>query len=248
MKALAAALLLLPGTWVGPQAERWPAPTSQPAADPLGEYRSGATGGLPASARADKLPVAPNSDASLDEYRSGLIGSKHDFSEVLGTAGTACSGCHVPHMMAIRPATQPAGQPTTLPAPVEIYRIAGQRRVFATDRFTPGPASLVCMACHDGTVATSTMGSGHAMLAGVREGFYVPPDFVWRDHPIGVPYPRNNRKYRPESIVTAEGKVRLPDGYVECVSCHDPHNRTGVRSMLVMSNRRSALCLSCHIK
>jgi len=244
MKAVAAALLLLLGAPLAPPAERWPAPASQPAADP----RSGATGGLPASARADKLPVATNWDASLSEYRSSLIGSKHDFSEVLGTAGTACSGCHVPHMMAIRPATQPAGIPTTLPSPVEIYRIAGQRRVFATDRFTPGPTSLVCMGCHDGTVATSTMGSGHAMLAGVREGFSVPSDFVWRDHPIGVRYPANNRDYRPESIVTAGGKIRLPDGYVECISCHEPHNRAGVKGMLVMSNRRSALCLSCHIK
>ncbi len=183
------------------------------------------------------------------DFRRSLIGSKHDFTEVLGGAGTACSGCHVPHMMAVRPATQPAGTvPTTQPATIEVYRIAGQRRVFAVDRYTPGPTSLVCLGCHDGTVATSTLGSGHAMLVGVRDGFSVPDDFYWRDHPIGVPYPSDRREYRAESMVTAAGQICLPEGRVECISCHDPHNRSGVDKMLVMSNRRSALCLSCHIK
>jgi predicted CXXCH cytochrome family protein len=48
--------------------------------------------------------------------------------------------------------------------------------------------------------------------------------------------------------VTKTGRVRLPDGRIECVSCHDPHNTAGIDKLLVMSNRRSALCLTCHIK
>ncbi|MDM8008771.1 MAG: cytochrome c3 family protein [Phycisphaerae bacterium] len=209
--------------------------------------------GLSPGAAVDR-PASPESRPAdpggrVADLRRSLVGSKHDFTDVLGGAGTACSGCHVPHMMAVRPASQPAGSvPTTQPATIEIYRIAGQRRVFAVDRYTPGPTSLVCLGCHDGTVATSTMGSGHAMLAGVREGFAVPDTFVWRDHPIGVPYPNNRREYRAEAMVTAAGKIPLPDGRVECISCHDPHNQSGVDKMLVMSNRRSALCLACHVK
>ncbi len=86
------------------------------------------------------------------------------------------------------------------------------------------------------------------MLAGVREGFELPDGFVWRDHPIGVSYPAGRRGFRPMAFVQAEGKIRLPQGRIECVSCHDPHNASGAAKMLVMSNRRSALCLSCHIK
>jgi predicted CXXCH cytochrome family protein len=220
MRAILTTMMLLVGIWPAAAVDHRPVPASQP------------------TATAD--PAA--------DCRRGLVGSKHDFTEVSGGAGTACSACHVPHMMGVRPTTQPAGRLTTQPASIEIYRIAGQRRVFATDRFTPGPTSLVCLGCHDGTVATSTMGSGHAMLAGVREGFAVPEGFAWRDHPIGVRYPSNRREYRPESFVTAGGKIHLPDGYVECTSCHDPHNRSGVDKMLVMSNRRSALCLACHVK
>lgn len=169
----------------------------------------------------------------------GTVGGPHDFTAF---GGDACSACHVPHVQAIVPTTQPAA---TQPA-VDMYRIPGQRQVFVPGRFMPGPSSLLCLGCHDGTVATSTIGSSHALLAGVREGFAVPEGFAWRDHPIGIPYPAGDREYRPASFVAK--KLPLPDGRIECISCHDPHNVAGVNGLLWMSNRRSALCLTCHIK
>jgi predicted CXXCH cytochrome family protein len=148
----------------------------------------------------------------------------------------------VPHIQALRPTTQPSSQPAA-----DLFKIPGQRRVFIPDEYTPGPTSLICLSCHDGTVATSTIGSSHAMLAGVREGFSMPGGFGLRDHPIGVSYPANPREYRPQSFVS-KSKIRLPEGRIECVSCHDPHNVAGIKHMLWTSNRRSALCLTCHIK
>lgn len=182
-------------------------------------------------------------DAGRTSYGRGVLGSKHDFSSLDGRPGDACRACHIPHIQAVRPGMEPAREPA-----VEMYRMRGQRRVFVPGRYTPGPASLICLGCHDGTVATSAIGSAHALLAGVREGFAVPDGFVWRDHPIGIPYPTDRRNFRPESLVSAGGRVRLPEGRVECVSCHDPHNLSGVDKLLVMSNRRSALCLACHLK
>jgi predicted CXXCH cytochrome family protein len=38
----------------------------------------------------------------------------------------------------------------------------------------------------------------------------------------------------------------LPGGRIQCVTCHDPHNSGRHEGMLVKSNRRSRLCLSCH--
>jgi predicted CXXCH cytochrome family protein len=96
-------------------------------------------------------------------------------------------------------------------------------------------------------VAPSTIGSSHALLAGVRAGFTVNANFAWRDHPIGVPYPSDRQDYNPQSSLAGRG-VPLPDGRVECISCHDPHDRTGHDHMLVISNRGSALCRSCHRK
>lgn len=179
---------------------------------------------------------------TVSSHTSGVLGGPHDFS---AWNGNACQTCHIPHVQAVRPvATQPSA--TTQPA-VELYRIAGQRSVFVPGRYTPGPTSLVCLGCHDGTVAMSTIGSSHSMLAGVREGFASSQDASWRDHPIGVRYPADPREFHNEAFVVKQG-IRLPEGRVECISCHDPHNVAGVKHLLRQSNRRSALCLSCHIK
>lgn len=184
----------------------------------------------------------------IGAHRKGVAGSVHDFSGPQGGHMDACRACHVPHLQGVKvvATTRPAGAPTTQPS-YEVYRISDQRRVFLPDRYTPGPASLICLGCHDGTIATSTIGSSHAMLAGVREGFKMPDGFVWRDHPIGIRYPDNRREYRPQAFVQAKG-IRMPEGRIECVSCHDPHNESGHPAMLAASNRRSALCLTCHIK
>lgn len=200
-------------------------------------------GGLMATAD-EEHRVLTTQPAGVGDRMRGVVGSAHDFSDPAGGPGNACNACHVPHIQAVRTTTQPTA--ATQPA-MEMYRVEGQRRVFVPDRYTPGPSSLVCLGCHDGTVATSTIGSSHALLAGVREGFDVPEDFVWRDHPIGIPYPAGRRDYRPEGFALQKG-IRLPQGRIECISCHDPHNITGIKGMLVMSNRRSALCLSCHVK
>jgi predicted CXXCH cytochrome family protein len=193
-------------------------------------------------------PASPEAASEvIGKHTGGVVGSVHDFAGPDTQPGEACRTCHLPHMQAIRPTTQPAAtQPATQPA-FEMYRISGQRRVFIPNRYTPGPTSLICFGCHDGTIATSTIGSSHAMLAGVREGFHMPDGFAWRDHPIGVLYPSNPQEYHPQSFVQARG-IRLPDGRIECISCHDPHNEMQRAGMLVMSNRRSNLCLTCHIK
>lgn len=191
-------------------------------------------------------PPAMNQSMDLPDLAArmhrGVTGTAHDFSDPRTGAGV-CNACHVPHMQAIRPTTQPtATQPS-----FEAYRVPGQRRVFEPGRFSPGPTSLVCLGCHDGTVAMSTLNSSHALLAGVREGFDLPGGFVWRDHPIGIPYVANHREFRSESYVLAKG-IKLPQGRLECISCHDPHNQAGFAHLLSVSNRRSALCLTCHIK
>lgn len=219
---------------------------------------------------------AESAASTIAAYHEGVADSVHDFTDPRTGQIQACRACHVPHVQALRPAgltatTQPAattqpwgtsgpsgtsGPVATQPASVDnldhspafdIYRIEGQRRVFVPGRYTPGPSSLLCLGCHDGTVATSIIGASHSMLAGVREGFALPDGFVWRDHPIGIPYSRDRREFRPMSFVVAKG-LRLPEGRLECISCHDPHDEQGYPAMLIHSNRKSALCLTCHIK
>lgn len=214
--------------------------------------RSGASGNRITEAIESPDEIAARK--ATQDYTSGVIGGPHDFSHRTGGQSNVCAACHIPHVQRVRvsppqeDADSSRGESQDDDVFLELYRVEGQRATFEPDRYTPGPTSLICLGCHDGTMASSTIGSAHAMLAGVREGFNVPDGFVWRDHPIGVPYPRGDREYRPFGQVVAGGAVRMPQDRVECISCHDPHNAAGVDKMLVMSNRRSALCLSCHIK
>lgn len=98
-----------------------------------------------------------------------------------------------------------------------------------------------CMGCHDGVSANETANTtawnrGPGSLGDRR-----------RNHPVGVPYRDRSRqksaiRLRPTSLLPA--KVRLPDGQVSCVSCHDLY--ASGRHRLTVPIEGSALCFSCH--
>ena len=169
-----------------------------------------------------------------------IEGSKHDFSNQDWTAGDKCSACHGPER-----AEPPAAAPLW-DAQADLNRVFGtplSREQHA------GNGTLVCLRCHDGTIAKDTVSDqakerfAHRQHPGLFSSGH-----ERSDHPVGVEYPRFDRGYRPASSVIDSGTVTLPDDKVECISCHDPHNSTGVAPMLVTSNVRSALCLTCHKK
>ena len=70
------------------------------------------------------------------------------------------------------------------------------------------------------------------------------------DHPVGMLYDSTkDDHFHPK---TGDGQLYpdklLADGfYVECTSCHNPHDGT-YSNFLVESNVNSALCLRCHIQ
>lgn len=175
---------------------------------------------------------------------AGIEGSKHDFSSEEWSGGELCAACHTPHR-AEPPAAAPLWNPN-----------ADLNRTFGTspgkrgleDKPAPGAGTLSCLRCHDGTVASST-GTGVVSGGSINKqhpGAFTPAHEK-SDHPVGVKYPAFGKGYHAQTSVVAKG-VPLPDGRVECVSCHDPHNEAGVKHMLVISNVRSALCLTCHKK
>lgn len=169
-----------------------------------------------------------------------IEGSKHDFSNKDWAGGDSCGVCHAPHREE-PPKAAPLWDPNA-----DLSRRFGAS---ASGPTIPGPGTLMCIRCHDGTVARDT-------ISGVPGDRYVnkqnPGVFGTghgaTDHPVGIEYPKIDKGYRPTENVAAGKVVQLPEGRVECISCHDPHNEAGVEPMLVMSNQRSALCLTCHNK
>lgn len=180
--------------------------------------------------------------------QDGLEGSKHDFSNKDWFDGDKCGVCHTPACND-PPPVAPLWNPR-----------ADLARSFAPQRGArgnlPGQGTLTCLRCHDGTVAKAIGTAGLPAATGVNK-----PRFankfnpgVFRsghgttDHPVGIPYPNVAKGFRPMTTVVAGGAVALPAGNVECVSCHDPHNHSGEKHMLVSTIARSALCLTCHAK
>jgi predicted CXXCH cytochrome family protein len=107
----------------------------------------------------------------------------------------------------------------------------------------------MCLRCHDGTVAKETIaGVSRARFINKQNPGLFDAVHGGTDHPVGIEYPLFKKGYRPVTSVVAKGTVVLPQGRVECISCHDPHNTAGAAHMLVTANTRSALCLTCHKK
>ena len=121
----------------------------------------------------------------------------------------------------------------------------------------PTGASLLCLSCHDGTIALGDVlnrTTAITMAGGVTT---MPASSASRlgtdlsgDHPVSIAYTASLAATRGELVApsTLTGRVRLDaGGRLQCTSCHDPHDDSNGK-FLVMSNQASALCQTCHVK
>lgn len=104
---------------------------------------------------------------------------------------------------------------------------------------TPGNLdsdSRQCLECHDG--AAGMEAGSHQLRLGAMD--------TATDHPIGVPMLATERTKDGDFKLARhlEPHIRLFDGNIGCGTCHTPYSPEP--SLLVMSNRGSRLCLSCH--
>ena len=191
---------------------------------------------------------------SWNTFAQTIVGSRHDlsvtgFGPIKATTQTEiCKFCHTPHNASVRTPlwnrTVGAG-PYTLYASSTLNAILGQ----------PDGASILCLSCHDGTIAMGTVIRGPAAIT--MTGTVIPAGKnrletdLSNDHPISFTY--------DAALATADGQLRQPNAItapvklssakVQCTACHDPHkNLAGGASFLVTTSRTSALCLSCHTR
>src|SRR5262249_31786989 len=156
---------------------------------------------------------------------SGLKGSKHDFSQSGRQPADLCLSCHSPHIAGFSAPLLDHRPVTTQPVP--------QFQSFDVELDS---ASLLCLSCHDGVIASDVFSSSHALSLASQFGTSQFGSVRLSGHPIGVRLPSANSKYRPAAAIQADGRIKLPDGRVQCVSCHDPHNTGEFKHMLVTSN------------
>lgn len=187
-----------------------------------------------------------------------ISGSKHDMRSWMGvvTGGydEVCVYCHTPH--GASPAA-PLWNHSLTVATHNIYSAAVSSSMNATPT-GPGAGSLLCLSCHDGTVAVDSMvntpNAGTKTLTytiASGNSAYMGTDLT-NDHPIGFDY--------NAALVAADGQLvadtivtnisttaRLINGKVECASCHNAHDSANA-PFLRTSNVNSQLCTFCHIK
>ncbi|MBE7504954.1 MAG: cytochrome c3 family protein [Planctomycetia bacterium] len=168
-------------------------------------------------------------------WARGLIGSAHDFRQADGAALDLCTPCHTPHVS--------LGKAPLLDRRPQVYQAAQSYEARGVEL---DASSLLCLSCHDGITARDVYGYAHAVRGpGKIGGSWIGTGSL-TSHPIGAKYPLTEPTYHDPASVTASGRIKLPDGRVQCISCHDPHNSHRVEGMLVDRNDASRLCLACH--
>lgn len=188
--------------------------------------------------------------AGADE---SVVNSKHDLS-AFGPGpvraldeSRVCIFCHVPHN------ASPAAPLWNRHTPTTYYRIY---RSDTTDARVdqPGPASKLCLSCHDGSIALGLTLDRPATDPIPMTHPYLPSgpanltNDLSDDHPIGFRYDRAlaNRDFelRPPELV--DHRIPLGErGELECTACHDPHNNE-LGDFLRITARGGTLCLTCH--
>ncbi len=130
----------------------------------------------------------------------------------------------------------------------------------------PGSSSLLCLSCHDGSVAVNAYGNQSACSSASSGGspistcYQIGKDqYLGNHHPIGFNY--DDVQAADPEIRSADTAMLTPTSFVrdhllgqgnqfmECDTCHSVHNKgnTGER-LLWRSDQNSELCLTCHDK
>jgi predicted CXXCH cytochrome family protein len=132
---------------------------------------------------------------------------------------------------------------------------------------TPGSVSLLCLSCHDGSVAINSYGNSSQPLSSQSGGgatigatYMIGKDnYLGNHHPIGFNYDAvqaadTQIRDADTASMGAAGLVRdhlygAANTQMECATCHEVHNKgNSGETLLWRSDENSRLCLTCHDK
>ncbi len=185
-------------------------------------------------------------------YSQSIVNTVHNLS-VSGpgkvkasSESEICIFCHTPHM------SNPKGPLWNRKDPGESYVLYNSTTTQATIG-QPDGASMLCLSCHDGTIALGNVFS-RAEAIDFSSGITTMPPGTSNlttdlsdDHPISFIYNSSLAAADGELIdpVNLRWQIKLEKDKLQCTACHDPHKDI-YTDFLVASSQHSDICLQCH--
>ena len=121
---------------------------------------------------------------------------------------------------------------------------------------TPGTSTLLCMSCHDGTIAPGqTQAYGSVPMNGSMKPANVLGTNLQGSHPNSLILPLKDSPDLVASLVSSgttadpNHKIKLIKGNIECTSCHVAHVQSidsASPNFLPIDSSNGQLCLACH--
>ena len=185
--------------------------------------------------------------------KADVLLSKHNLSvtgpgPVTSQAQDACIFCHTPHSSYVD--VKPLWNHTL---PIQTYNTYTSSTYHAGAATPSAGASKLCLSCHDGTVALGqTVSEGLIPTTGSMSLSAGLGTNLTNDHPLGISPVDDGQlvlSLFQNPPTSGDPAVVLPNGRVECTSCHDAHTQnvdTAAQSFLVRSNTGGTICLACH--
>lgn len=182
---------------------------------------------------------------------AGISGSKHDMSGKGWGTNEICIFCHTPHNANKTVADSPLWNHQVTTATYILYGSPTLDPLFQPVQ--PRGPSKLCLSCHDGTVAIDSFGnvSGTQTMTGLAN---LGTDLS-NDHPISIRWSHRAGTggdclacHQMHGSPELKPNLPLKDGYIECISCHDVHNKFSYAHMTRYTMDKSVLCLKCHAK
>jgi len=192
---------------------------------------------------------------TLNAQIPGDVLGMHSFgpgttSPITGARPDACAYCHAPHSGLNRGLWN---QKLT----TQNYSVYNSDTEANRGRQpTLGASSNQCLSCHDGTVALgATVAYGQVTTHGSMNGQDVFGSNMQSSHPFSLALPLKDNIDLAASLVSSAKTadptraVKLINGNVECISCHNPHVQSKdlvSQNFLVKDSSSGQMCLACH--
>jgi predicted CXXCH cytochrome family protein len=180
-----------------------------------------------------------------------IVNTKHNLS-VTGPGNVKdlneteiCIFCHTPHE------NHPYSPVWNHNDPGSTYTLYSSSTLQALPGQPDGP-SILCLSCHDGTIAMGNSVINQASFLSVpgpasNSAASNLTTNLMNDHPISFIYNSalTSIDGQLKSSSNISPSVSLRNGKVQCTSCHDPHKNI-YSDFLVATTQNSELCNSCH--